>query len=102
MNEEVSRLKASEEIHKVASSKREEDVKMKETLEQQISQHREQHQKQARNMKYDGKYLGTFALWGANFNMTPAYSAYLFFVSPYIFIIAILYMHRILLVYLDV
>ena len=46
MNEEISRLKASEEIHKVASSKREEDVKMKETLEQQISQHREQHQKQ--------------------------------------------------------
>ena len=48
MNEEVSRLKASEEIHKVATSKREEDIKMKETLEQQISQHREQHQKQVR------------------------------------------------------
>merc|ERR1712136_341792 len=46
LNEEVSRLKASEEIHKVATSKREEDIKMKETLEQQISQHREQHQKQ--------------------------------------------------------
>ena len=46
MNEEVSRLKASEEIQKVATSKREEDVKMKETLEQQISQHREAHQKQ--------------------------------------------------------
>ena len=42
----MSRLKASEEIHKVATSKREEDIKMKETLEQQISQHREQHQKQ--------------------------------------------------------
>ena len=48
MNEEVSRLKASEEIQKVQSSKREEDVKMKETLEQQIAQHREQHQKQVR------------------------------------------------------
>ena len=35
-------------MHKVASSKREEDVKMKETLEQQISQHREQHQKQVK------------------------------------------------------
>merc|ERR1712083_161224 len=33
LNEEVSRLKASEEIQKVASSKRDEDVKMKETLE---------------------------------------------------------------------
>ena len=44
----MSRLKASEEIHKVATSKREEDIKMKETLEQQISQHREQHQKQVR------------------------------------------------------
>ena len=33
-------------MHKVASSKREEDVKMKTALEQQISQHREQHQKQ--------------------------------------------------------
>ena len=49
LNEEVSRLKASEEIHKVATSKREEDIKMKETLEQQISQHREQHQKQVRD-----------------------------------------------------
>lgn len=49
LNEEVSRLKASEEIQKVASSKRDEDVKMKETLEQQISQHREQHQKQVTN-----------------------------------------------------
>ena len=46
MNEEVSRLKASEEIQKVATGKLEEDIKMKETLEQQISQHREQHQKQ--------------------------------------------------------
>merc|ERR1712136_709702 len=46
LNDEVSRLKASEEIHKVATSKREEDIKMKETLEQQISQHREQQQKQ--------------------------------------------------------
>ena len=55
MNEEVSRLKASEEIQKVQSSKREEDVKMKETLEQQIAQHREQHQKQVtiyQNMTY--------------------------------------------------
>ena len=48
LNEEVSRLKASEEIQKVQSSKRDEDVKMKETLEQQIAQHREQHQKQVR------------------------------------------------------
>jgi len=51
LNEEVSRLKASEEIHKVATSKREEDIKMKETLEQQISQHREQHQKQVAQLR---------------------------------------------------
>ena len=50
MNEEVSRLKASEEIQKVATGKLEEDIKMKETLEQQISQHREQHQKQVGNL----------------------------------------------------
>ena len=50
MNEEVSRLKASEEIQKVATGKLEEDIKMKETLEQQISQHREQHQKQVEKL----------------------------------------------------
>ena len=50
LNEEVSRLKASEEIQKVATGKLEEDIKMKETLEQQISQHREQHQKQVGNL----------------------------------------------------
>ena len=46
LNEEVSRMKANEEMHKVASDKREEEIKMKDALEQQISQHREQHQKQ--------------------------------------------------------
>merc|ERR1719273_141245 len=51
LNEEVSHLKAAEEMHKVASSKRDEDVKMKETLEQQISQHREQHQKQVATLR---------------------------------------------------
>ena len=60
MNEEVSRLKASEEIHKVATSKREEDIKMKETLEQQISQHREQHQKQVRVFSNQTKNIESF------------------------------------------
>ena len=59
MNEEVSRLKASEEIQKVATGKLEEDIKMKETLEQQISQHREQHQKQVGNLTS----FFPFSLW---------------------------------------
>ena len=62
MNEEVSRLKASEEIQKVATGKLEEDIKMKETLEQQISQHREQHQKQVE--KLISFFL--FSLWQNN------------------------------------
>ena len=38
LNEEISQLKATEEMNKVASDKREEDREMKEALEQQISQ----------------------------------------------------------------
>ena len=60
MNEEVSRLKASEEIQKVATGKLEEDIKMKETLEQQISQHREQHQKQVEKLI---SFFFLFSLW---------------------------------------
>lgn len=46
LTEEVSRHKATEQMHKVASDQRQEEMEMRSALEQQISQHREQHQKQ--------------------------------------------------------
>lgn len=84
MNEEVSRLKASEEIHKVASSKREEDVKMKDTLEQQISQHREQHQKQVKKEKYTGNFFIYRSSHPSPFFDTPSILS-LFFICVGIF-----------------
>jgi len=53
LNEEISQLKATEEMNKVASDKREEDREMKEALEQQISQHREAHKKQVDQLRND-------------------------------------------------
>ena len=47
LNEEVSKLKATEQMHQVASEdKKNEEIEMKEAMESQIAQHREQHQKQ--------------------------------------------------------
>jgi len=46
LQEEVTQLKASEQMNAVASEKQQEDANLKEALEEQLSQHREQHQKQ--------------------------------------------------------
>ena len=51
LNEEVSKMKALEQTHQVASDKRKEDTQMKEALEAQIEQHREQHQKQVAHLR---------------------------------------------------
>ena len=51
LNEEVSKLKAAEKMHQVASEERQEEMQMRSALEQQISQHREQHQKQVSQLR---------------------------------------------------
>merc|ERR1719216_495116 len=51
LNEDVSKLKAAEQMHQVASEERQEEMQMRTALEQQISQHREQHQKQVAQLR---------------------------------------------------
>jgi kinesin family protein 5 len=52
VNEEVSKLKSSQQIQQVASvDKNKEDMELKEALEVQIAQHREQHQKQVSTLR---------------------------------------------------
>jgi len=51
LNEDVSKLKAAEQMHQVASDERQEEMQMRSALEQQISQHREQHQKQVAQLR---------------------------------------------------
>merc|ERR1719211_536649 len=47
LHEKVTQLKASEQMHAVASEEQLKQTDVKEALEEQLSQHREQHQKQA-------------------------------------------------------
>merc|ERR1711953_41113 len=51
LNEDVTQLKASEQMHAVASEERQEEMQMRTALETQISQHREQHQKQVAQLR---------------------------------------------------
>jgi len=51
LNEDCSKLKASEKMHQVASEERQEEMQMRSALETQISQHREQHQKQVAQLR---------------------------------------------------
>merc|ERR1712012_672074 len=51
LNEDVSKLKAAEKMHQVASEERQEEMQMRTALETQISQHREQHQKQGAQLR---------------------------------------------------
>merc|ERR1712156_726751 len=51
LNEDVSKMKAAEKMHQVASEERQEEMQMRTALETQISQHREQHQKQVAQLR---------------------------------------------------
>merc|ERR1739844_413519 len=51
LNEDVSKLKAAEQMHQVASDERQEEMQMRSALEQQISQHRDKHQKQVAQLR---------------------------------------------------
>merc|ERR1711962_1557641 len=46
LQEEVTQLKAAEQMHAVASEEQQKEANIKEALEEQLAQHREQHQKQ--------------------------------------------------------
>merc|ERR1719431_1750796 len=46
LQEDVTQLKASEQMYAVASEKQQQEANLKDALEDQLSQHREQHQKQ--------------------------------------------------------
>jgi len=46
LQEKVTQLKASEQMHAVASEEQQKEANIKEALEEQLAQHREQHQKQ--------------------------------------------------------
>merc|ERR1719297_375024 len=51
VQEEVTQLKASEQMHAVASEQQQKEANIKEALEEQLSQHREQHQKQVAQLR---------------------------------------------------
>merc|ERR1711997_1018650 len=51
LNEDVSKLKAAEQMHQVASDERQEEMQMRSALEQQISQHRDKHQEQVAQLR---------------------------------------------------
>lgn len=51
LQEEVTQLKASEQMHVVASEKQQKEENLKEALEEQLAQHREQHQKQVATLR---------------------------------------------------
>ena len=51
LHEKVTQLKASEQMHAVASEEQLKQTDVKEALEEQLSQHREQHQKQVAQLR---------------------------------------------------
>merc|ERR1719340_377790 len=51
LHEKVTQLKASEQMHPVASEEQLKETNVKEALEEQLSQHREQHQKQVAQLR---------------------------------------------------
>merc|ERR1712223_2122104 len=51
LHEKVTQLKASEQMHAVASEEQLKQTDVKEALEEQLSQHREQHQKQGAQLR---------------------------------------------------
>merc|ERR1719220_856838 len=51
LHEKVTQLKASEQMHAVASEEQLKQTDLKEALEEQLSQHREQHQKQVAQLR---------------------------------------------------
>jgi len=51
LQEEVTQLKAAEQMHAVASEEQQKEANIKEALEEQLAQHREQHQKQVAQLR---------------------------------------------------
>jgi len=51
VQEEVTQLKASEQMHAVASEQQQKEANIKEALEEQLAQHRETHQKQVASLR---------------------------------------------------
>jgi len=51
LQEKVTQLKASEQMHAVASEEQQKEANIKEALEEQLAQHREQHQKQVATLR---------------------------------------------------
>lgn len=51
LQEEVTQLKAAEQMHAVASENQKKEANIKEALEEQLAQHREQHQKQVAQLR---------------------------------------------------
>ena len=51
LQEEVTQLKAEEQMHSVASEEQMKETRLKEALEEQLTQHREQHQKQVAQLR---------------------------------------------------